>query len=73
MGVAGRIVDWLRSEGHDAVHLRDEGLHRLPNGEIFRKAAVEQRIVLTFDLGFKWRVENAKLLECQGKADEEEE
>jgi predicted nuclease of predicted toxin-antitoxin system len=52
MGVAGRIVEWLRSEGHDAVHLRDEGLHRLPNGEIFRKAALEQRIVLTFDLDF---------------------
>ena len=52
MGVAGRIVDWLRSDGHDAVHLRDEGLHRLPDGEIFRKAALEQRIVLTFDLDF---------------------
>ena len=52
MGVAGRIVEWLRSEGHDAVHLRDEGLHRLPNGEIFRKAAEERRIVLTFDLDF---------------------
>ena len=52
MGVAGRIVDWLRSEGHDAVHLRDQGLHRLPNGEIFRKAAEERRIVLTFDLDF---------------------
>ena len=52
MGVAGRIVDWLRSDGHDAVHLRDEGLHRLPNGEIFRKAAEEHRIVLTFDLDF---------------------
>ncbi|MHB8895163.1 MAG: DUF5615 family PIN-like protein [Candidatus Geothermincolia bacterium] len=36
MGVAGRIVDWLRSDGHDVVHFRDEGLHRLPNGEIFR-------------------------------------
>lgn len=46
MGVAGRIVDWLRSDGHDVVHLRDEELHRLPNGEIFRKAAVEKRIVL---------------------------
>lgn len=52
MGVAGRIVEWLRGEGHDAVHLRDEGLHRLPNGEIFRKAAEERRIVLTFDLDF---------------------
>ena len=47
MGVSQQVVAWLRAAGHDAVHLRDEGLHRLPNGEIFRKAGREQRIVLT--------------------------
>lgn len=52
MGVARRIVEWLRSDGHDAVHLRDEQLHRLPNGEIFEKAEAERRIILTFDLDF---------------------
>jgi predicted nuclease of predicted toxin-antitoxin system len=52
MGVSMRVVEWLRSSGHDAIHLRDEGLQRLPNGEIFRKAIREQRIVLTFDLDF---------------------
>jgi len=52
MGVAGRVVTWLRNEGHDAVHLRDEDLQRLPDNEIFQKAANEQRIVLTFDLDF---------------------
>ncbi len=52
MGVAQRIVQWLCSEGHDAVHLRDERLHRLPNGEIFEKAVAERRIILTFDLDF---------------------
>ena len=52
MGVAQRIVEWLRAEGHDGVHLRDEGLQRTPNGEIFDKAATEGRIVLTFDLDF---------------------
>jgi len=35
MGVDIRIVQWLRQTGHDALHLRDEGLHRIPNGEIF--------------------------------------
>ena len=50
MGVAGRVVEWLRAEGHDAVHLREEGLHRLPDGQIFGKAAREDRVVLTFDL-----------------------
>lgn len=52
MGVSQRVVEWLRANGHDALHLRDEGLQRLPNGEIFQKAAREQRIVLTFDLDF---------------------
>jgi predicted nuclease of predicted toxin-antitoxin system len=52
MGVAQRTVEWLRAEGHDAVHLRDEGLQRMPNGQIFDKAAAEGRIVLTFDLDF---------------------
>ncbi len=52
MGVARRVVEWLRGEGHDAVHLRDEGLQRMPNGAIFEKAASEERIILTFDLDF---------------------
>lgn len=52
MGVSFRIVEWLRSRGHDASHLRDEGLHRLPNGDIFLKAVSEGRVVLTFDLDF---------------------
>jgi len=29
MGVSTKVVDWLRDQGHDSVHLRDEGLHRL--------------------------------------------
>ena len=52
MGIAMRIVQWLRDNGHDAVHLRDENLHRLPNGEIFDKALAEHRTILTFDLDF---------------------
>ena len=47
-----RIVRWLREQGYDATHLRNEGLHRMPNGEIFNKAISEGRIVLTFDLDF---------------------
>jgi predicted nuclease of predicted toxin-antitoxin system len=45
-------VAWLKSRGHDAKHLRDEGLQRLPDEEIFTKAKREDRIILTFDLGF---------------------
>ena len=47
-----RVAQWLRSEGHDAVHLRDEGLQRLPDGNIFSKADAERRVVVTFDLDF---------------------
>ena len=52
MGVSMRVVEWLRAKGHDTVHLRELGLQRLANGEIFQKAEVEQRIVLMFDLDF---------------------
>src|SRR5271165_3346515 len=52
MGVSWRVIEWLRAAGHDAVHLRDEGLQRLPNGDIFQKGFTEQRIVLTFDVDF---------------------
>ena len=52
MGVSTRVAEWLRSQGHDVLHLRDRGLQRLPNGDIFQLAAREQRIVVTFDLDF---------------------
>ena len=52
MGVDQRVVAWLRAAGHDAVHLRDEGLHRLSDEAIFDKAIAEGRVVLTFDLDF---------------------
>ena len=47
-----RVASWLNSRGHDATHLRDEGLQRLPDGGIFEKAIVESRVVVTFDLDF---------------------
>lgn len=52
MGVDVRVVEWLRHEGHDAKHLRDEGLQRLPDRGIFEKAIAEGRVILTFDLDF---------------------
>jgi predicted nuclease of predicted toxin-antitoxin system len=52
MGVDVRVVDWLRRQGHDAVHLRERGMHRAPDREIFDAALAEDRVVLTFDLDF---------------------
>ena len=52
MGVDVRVATWLREQGHEALHLRDQDLQRLPNGEIFTKAILESRVILTFDLDF---------------------
>ncbi len=52
MGVSLFTVSWLREAGHDAVHLREEGLQRLPDAEILLKARQEERIILTMDLDF---------------------
>ena len=52
MGVSSTTVEALRAADHDAVHLRDEGLVRLPDPDIVAKALAESRIVLTFDLDF---------------------
>ncbi|MEM8560559.1 MAG: DUF5615 family PIN-like protein [Bacteroidota bacterium] len=45
-------VAFIRSAGHDALHLREQGLQRLPDVAIMDKARAESRIVLTHDLDF---------------------
>lgn len=52
MGVSQNTVAFLRHKGHDAVHLRDENLQRLPDKDIIKKALAEKRIILTMDLDF---------------------
>lgn len=52
MGISPRVVDELRRQGYDAVHLAEQGLARLADGEILQKAREESRILLTHDLGF---------------------
>lgn len=52
MGVSPATVAFLRENGHDAIHLADEGLHRLPDPQILEKARAERRILLTHDLDF---------------------
>jgi predicted nuclease of predicted toxin-antitoxin system len=34
------------------VHLRELGMHRTPDEQIFARALAEDRVVITFDLGF---------------------
>jgi len=52
MGVDVRVVEWPQAQGHDAIHLRDEGLQRAPDDQIFEKAIAEGRVSQTFDLDF---------------------
>lgn len=46
MGVAWRIVKWLRQHNHDAVHLRELNLHRMPDDKIFDKAKHKEGLFL---------------------------
>jgi predicted nuclease of predicted toxin-antitoxin system len=52
MGISPRTVAFLRSQGHDAVHLHEQGLDRLEDSAILEKARNEGRVLLTHDLDF---------------------
>lgn len=52
MNLATDVAVWLRTQGHDAVHLRELGLQELGDAAVLAKAAAEKRLVLTFDLDF---------------------
>lgn len=52
MGIARSTAEYLRRQGHNALHLRDEHLQRLPDEQIITKARAEERIIITHDLDF---------------------
>jgi predicted nuclease of predicted toxin-antitoxin system len=52
MGISPKPVAFLYGFGHDAVHLSEQGLERLPDPGIIEKARQEGRIVLVHDFGF---------------------
>lgn len=52
MNIAPGVAEWLRASGHDAAHVREQGLASAPDPDLFSMAAREDRIVVTFDLGF---------------------
>ena len=51
MGISPKTIAFLRTLGHDAVHLSEQGLERLPDPEIVAKAQQESRVLLVHDLG----------------------
>ncbi|MGB4946125.1 MAG: DUF5615 family PIN-like protein [Candidatus Competibacter denitrificans] len=53
MGISPRTVTFLNSLGHDAIHLREQGLEHLSDPDILHKALEEGRILLTHDLEFR--------------------
>ena len=52
MGISPCVVEELRQKGHDAVHLAEQGLNRMVDGDILQKARAEERVLLTHDLDF---------------------
>jgi predicted nuclease of predicted toxin-antitoxin system len=52
MGISPDTVKFLRGLGYEVAHLHEEGLDRLPDTDILRKARREGCVLLTSDLDF---------------------
>jgi predicted nuclease of predicted toxin-antitoxin system len=46
------VVEFLRTRGHDAVHVREVGLAQADDARILRHAVADRRIVVTHDGDF---------------------
>lgn len=51
-GISPMTVEFLRRNGHDAVHVRELGMQRATDGMLVERARADERILLTFDLDF---------------------
>ena len=52
MPVSPRVAEWLREQGHDAVHAAELGLFRAPDHELIARAVGEDRVIITADTDF---------------------
>ena len=52
MPLSPELAQWLRAEGHDAVHANDLSMHQSPDSEILHFAADNGRVIITADLDF---------------------
>lgn len=51
-GISPRTVEFLRSAGHDVVHVRELAMQRAPDPAILERCRTDGRVLLTFDLDF---------------------
>lgn len=52
MALSPDLAQWLRAEGHDAVHASELSMNRSPDPEVLQSAARSGRVVITADLDF---------------------
>lgn len=52
MAISQSTLNWLRDQGYDAFHVRDEAMQRADDSVILAKARDQMRVLLTLDLDF---------------------